>query len=245
MRETSKNRPPLGARWGDIKKDFTPEQRLLIGDICLAFNELEGNVDTLFYLVTGLHESLALEVNTRINGIEGKVEIISAGLKLIDLEPNDLTQIRVALGEGTGFKGLKKHRDAVIHARIVNAILGVGYKIDRRASFTRVLVTVDALEALYSHIEACNEELKDAWFLLHNLKVRDQVAIFADDLRKALFAEATTEYLARFRSHRFQTQSLPPLPQLPSEEEMQAAHDAWIQAQLQALKGEASTEPQD
>jgi hypothetical protein len=246
MRETSKKPLPRGA-WalGDIKKDFSPEQRLLIGNISLAFNVLEGDVETLFFLITDLHPSLAFEVSTRINGLEGKIEIIAAGLKLLDFEPHDLTQLRIALGDGTGFKGLKKHRDAVVHARILSPILGVGYKVDRRAQFTKVLITVEALQALYEHIEACHNELTDGCTLVSNLKAKENVATFADDPRKELYAEAMTRCLAQFRSHQDRKRSLPQLPQLPSEEEIQADHDAYTQALVRALKNAVSTSLQN
>jgi len=50
----------------------------------------------------------------------------------------------------------------VVHARAVNAPMGVGAKIDRRGAVYEVLLTADALEAVYEHITAMRQALMDA-----------------------------------------------------------------------------------
>jgi hypothetical protein len=80
-RQRPKATPIPSSIIGDLKKEVPQSTLAAIGALALAFNEAEANLDRLFFVATGLDESLQLEVSTRINGIDGKIEIISKGAK--------------------------------------------------------------------------------------------------------------------------------------------------------------------
>lgn len=220
--------PQQRASRGNVKSDFTPAQRQAIGEVALNYNEMEGYVDALFFLVANLPDTIKLEVSSRINGLEGKVEIIKIGARHYGLDPEDLKQLQVALGDGIGFMGLKGYRDAVVHARALNAPAGVGYKIERRAAVTEILLTTTALDALYEHITAVRHELQAAHLLLGAIRIAKDCA--ADDPKKARLEAKAQEYLVRFRDLQDRKRSLPQLPEFPSEQALQAARDAWFEA---------------
>src|SRR4249920_3359014 len=87
------------AAHGSVRHDLDADQLKGVGAVAMAYNELEAFVDTIFVVITGLGEQLGLEVGTRINGVEGKVAIIKAAAKMLEMRPEDLTQFQVALGE--------------------------------------------------------------------------------------------------------------------------------------------------
>ena len=218
------------AKHGDIKGDFSPEQRQALGEVALNFNEMEGYVDVLLAQVTNIPDALALEVSTRINGLGGKIEIIKEGANALDLADDDLKQLQVALGEGLGFMGLKGYRDAVIHARALNAPEGVAFKPDSRGTVTEVLITKTALEALYKHITARRLELRDATYLILAAKLVKGCA--PGDPARAQLEVSKSVCSAQFRENRKKRQSLPPLPEFPLESQLIAARDAWFQARI-------------
>lgn len=235
-----KRKPPgksdYHATWGDIKADFSAEQLQAIGAVAMNYNEMEFFIDTIFLVATNIPDSLSLEVSTRINGIEGKLEIIKQAIKQYDLDPADVTQINVVLGD-EGFMLLKRYRDAVVHARAFNVPMGIGVKIDRRASMYEVLLTTSALNALYDRITATRHELHDAFSLIAIARAIKRFA--ADDPRTRSLAGAKSSYTAQFREHLSRRRSLPPLPAFPSELELKESRDEWNRARQAEAAAEA------
>jgi hypothetical protein len=121
---------------------------------------VEAALDRLFFVVTELTEPLQLEVSTRIGGLDGKRPITKKGAAQF-LDVADLRQLSELLGDGV-FGQLKDYRDGVIHARHVNAVTGVGVKIDRRAKVFDYLVSREALEAAYKILVVMRAELDEA-----------------------------------------------------------------------------------
>jgi hypothetical protein len=88
-----------------------------------------------------------------------KLKLSNRGSKeQLDLPTEILDFLSVTLGDGD-FKLLKKYRDAVIHARIVNRVTGVGELLESRGKHTEVLLTKEALMGLYKRLEAIRMEL--------------------------------------------------------------------------------------
>ena len=124
--------------------------------------------------------------------------------------------------------GLKGYRDTVIHARALNAPHGIGFKVDRQASVTEVLLTTDAMNALYDHITETRLELREATYLILAAKAVRDCAV--DDPRREQFEAAMSVCSALFRECRKKKLSLPPLPEFPAESALKAARDAWFEA---------------
>jgi hypothetical protein len=146
-KKRDKNAKKSDHRLGNIKEEVPEKQLSAIGALALAFNEVEANLDRLFFEVTGLDEHLQLEVSTRIGGIDGKLAIIKRGAEKI-LDNAEFVQLSEMLGKGV-FENLKIYRDCVIHARHLNVSTGVGVKVDRQAQVFDVLLSQNALDTAY------------------------------------------------------------------------------------------------
>ena len=152
--------------------------------------------------------------------MDGKIDL----LKLAAADVNLPCELRSDLAESLGYFGtLKTYRDGVIHARVLDAVLGIGEVVERRARHSEVLLTTDALNSLYNHLNAVAFELAD-WILIW-YQIRQLLNCEADDPAREQFAEALLSACSQYRSHQTQRQSLPPLPKFPSESEMQEAWD--------------------
>lgn len=237
MKRTFDPDKSYAARRGDIKRDFTTEQLAAIGAIAMNFNEAEAFIDLLLFEVTSLPKALRLEVSSRINGIDGKIEIISKGIAALGLEKRDVKQLTVALGAGR-FKMVKSLRDSVVHARIHNAPLATGVRVDRRAAVHDVLLSKKALDALYEHIESVKHELHDAFLLTFVTRALKELA--ADDPQTKPLELGRSVYAAQFRAHPNHSRSLPQLPEFPEESELKLAQDAWIQETLAEVRAKVA-----
>jgi hypothetical protein len=202
-----------------------------IGALALAFNEVEANLDRLFFEVTGLDEHLQLEVSTRIGGIDGKLAIIKRGAEKI-LDNAEFVQLSEMLGKGV-FENVKIYRDCVIHARHLNVSTGVGVKVDRQDQVFDVLLSQNALDTAYILLAALRREIAEAIPLIHGMKLLKKIA--ADDPKRAPFESVTANHRAQFHQYRSERLALPLLPEFPSESELRAADFQAKQAQTAAV----------
>lgn len=214
------NQAHVGRHSGNIRQDLSHDQLATIGGIALAYNDLEGCIDELFFAVSALPKALRLEISTRINGIEGKIEIIKCGAALAGLVPEDQKQLAEALGRGERcFMNLKSYRDAVIHCRVINSIASIGLRTDRRAKLIDVLLTKDALEYLYQGLVSLRSELREAETLINTLRRGRELG----DPKKQPPLRDTPRTSARFRARRTRRRSVQQPPEFPSEHELREA----------------------
>lgn len=87
MRRRVRERIDLGAI-RHVRPGLTDGQLAAIGRTAVIFNDMEACVDELLHRLAGLRPEIAFEVSTRINGLDGKIEIINqaaagAGLSAI------------------------------------------------------------------------------------------------------------------------------------------------------------------
>lgn len=106
----------------DIKKDLTENQLAAFGAAALAYNILEDQIDALLHVVTNVPDWLIKEVSSRIHGLDGKAAIINKAISKTPLESKDAKMANASIG---AFMEFKKNRDAMIHARIINASIGI------------------------------------------------------------------------------------------------------------------------
>ncbi len=223
------NKPPEAIAL-DIKRDIPQKQLAAIGALALAFNEVEATVDKLFFASTGLPEHLQLEISTRINGIDGTIEIIKEATKLYFSE-TEQRQLEDALGNN-GFHLMKSYRDCVIHARHINFSTSIGIKVDRRARVSDVLVTQDALDAAFNVLDSLKWELFSAFMLVSALKAIKECA--PADPKKSRLEAFAANYRAQFQANQRERQSLPPIPEFPSEPELREAENQFQKEKLKA-----------
>lgn len=218
----------------DILQDVPQAQLAGIGAIALSYNYAENTINRMLFLAIGMPIALYRDVISRINGIDGKIEIVKRGAKeRLCLSPDIQEFISVTLGDG-GFKLLKKYRDAVIHARIVNRVTGVGELMESRGKHSEVLLSKAALMGLYQRLEAIRDELAALYMLM------DCKYWIVDDPAEPETAQRESEipkYFALAQENRQKRLSLPPLPEFPDEAELHALENPASPATPEPLTG--------
>jgi hypothetical protein len=228
-RKRPKNTPLPSSVIGDIKKEVPQPQLAAIGALALAFNEVEANLDRLFFVVTGLEDHLQLEISTRIYGIDGKIEIISQGAKKI-LHEQDWLQLTEAMGKG--FFGLQKtYRDLVMHARHINPATWVGVKVDRQADVYDFLLDEKTLKIAYDLVVVLRKEFDEVVALIYGLK---QLNISGGPGKVHLEAKIAGHQV-QYRHYRTERLRLPQMPKFPEEPEVRVAGFQAQQAQTAIL----------
>jgi hypothetical protein len=210
---------------GEMKKELTIRQLAAIGAVALAYNELEVTIDVMLFEAIELPPSAFLDVS-RINNIEDKIATINKGVAHLGLEPEDQKQIEEALGI---FREFTIYRDAINHARIMNLTGGVGLDPKSRGTASLSLFGDDALNIFYDHLIALEKELSSAAVLIKGISTLNSLA--SDDSKKALYEEGRRVCSFQFRGYGTRRQSLPPMPNFPSELELRDVKMRWLQAQ--------------
>jgi hypothetical protein len=231
MKRSDTKRPVK--RTGDVRKDLTQNQLAWIGSIALAYNETERLVDVIFGISLSLSE-LSYDVVSRINGTEGRVEIIKLAIRELGCPELMCVAFADTLGNN-GFSLLKKFRDRIIHASIVDAAAAIARSPAKRGSFEEVLLTVDALKALYRRMQLVRSEMIEIMKITSNYVLAKSPANTNLNLlagRGVPIAQIESEILrcfAQFHRHQKARLSLPPLPEFPSEPELNAADERALQ----------------
>jgi hypothetical protein len=141
----------------DIRKDVPEHVLASIGAVALAYNEAEACLDSVLSFAANLR-AVSLEIISRVNGTDGKVEIIKAAFRTLGADEKIQGLIAISLGQ-EGFLFFKQCRDAVIHARQINVIANVADTVAKRGQRYEVLITEDALNGLYERLALVTKEL--------------------------------------------------------------------------------------
>lgn len=201
----------------DVRLNLSHEQLAGIGAVAVAWNELEIFLHYLLGLSAGIPTPLWLEVSTRVNGLEGYVQIIRKGIalcaSLLNLEKEEV----IALMEKSldAVLDYKQYRDGVIHARVFDAPTGLGELVKRRGQKDEVLLTVEALSALYVRLVLLRKELLAMMGLMNRLSRVVMLMESGAKPNKQWLAQGIRAYTPRLRSHQNERLSLPPLPAFP------------------------------
>jgi hypothetical protein len=218
-------------RTGDIKKDFTKSQLAAFGAATLAYNILEDQIDALLFIVTRIPDWLFADVSSRIHGLDGKIAIIQNAVQRTGLVPDDLKALQEAIALFGQFKTI---RDGMIHARIINASIGIGRVAKQRGkSPYEILLSAEALNIFYDHIVALEKEFSSGGSLLNTSITLSLLA--ANDPNRAQFEEALRVHQSLFRENHKHRRSLKRLPKFPDESELREAANRWREAQTAAL----------
>jgi hypothetical protein len=230
-------------RTGDIRKDYSEKQLAKIGAVALAYNEAEIQIDALIHLAFNLTGPDALELLSRINGVDGKIEIAKSALSELGATPEIQTLVSNSLGKN-GFQLLKQYRDAVIHARDLDTVSGIATTAVKRGVLYEVLLSDAALNGLYDRLVIIKDELVEATIIATRLvtiksmnRLKRQLTDLLShthelpDRTKAKSEQAIQAVLSRYREHQTRRLSLPPLPEFPTESELRQAHLQWLTSQ--------------
>jgi hypothetical protein len=234
-------------RTGDVLTDLTQAQLAWIGSVALAYNENELLLDLMvgfaFNEVDNVHE-----LTSRINGVDGKIALAKVGAEKLNASEEFKTMLATTLGEG-GFALLKKMRDRIIHARIVDASRAIALSPASRGKFDEILLTEKGLRGVYTRIAILRQELTATlmifghlWGLAHNqpaLAVARSLTAnpdHADTYIKEIESKIS-DAQKTYRECQKVRLSLPPLPEFPDESELSATDAKALQErQAEAMK---------
>jgi hypothetical protein len=204
-----------GASTEDIKKDFSNDQLAGIGAAAMAWNEVEYLLDVMLYSALALPSLHWLDLVTRINGIDGKLELLR---QCVAKDRRIAADAAAVMKQSLDDAGLyKTYRDAVIHARMFNAPAGIGQRIERQAKISQVILTKDALEGFYDRLVLLRRELQGilaVFDILRTFRVNRPVPVLIDP-RTTQFSPTAQAWMIRVQEHQKQRLSLPPLPEFP------------------------------
>lgn len=201
----------------DPFRNLSTDQLAYIGAIAMLYNDAEDVVDDL--CGAGLHIPIRdKEVLSRINGIDGKIELIKLCAKQWGFDAAEQAFLASSLGDA-GFKQLKKWRDAVVHARLLDRETSIARVYERRGAVAEVLLSLDALKGLFARLDLMKVEL---YALTVVTDVRSKLIRDGDRLEpehKERLEREDREWWVRARSHQTQRLSLPPMPEFPGDTE--------------------------
>lgn len=217
-------------RTGIIRIDLTEKQLIGIGLVAITYNEAEILIDVLLSSLLGTSPKMSLELTSRINGIDGKIELIKLGVKDLESPASFLSLLTKSLGKegNNGFSELKKYRDGIIHARILDASLGIGLTPGKRGTIYDILLTSPALEAVAERLSIMRHELIEISNII--MKLRALVG-----QPKLLREQEIQQLIPLYQQHQKNRLSLAPLPEFPSESEVFQAHTQWLQTLMSGL----------
>lgn len=211
-----RNRPEGGRFWNrttsDIRKNYTPEQLQAIGEVIIAWNELESRLNLLIGTASCIPPKLYLDITSRINGIDGKIEILARINGFYRIAEDEIINTLAA------FKECKGYRDGVAHATITDTGHGIGEYTKRQAQTVQVILTVEALNGLYDRLEILQSELI-CIAMIWNLTAMDWAITrksldFSEEDRLRLAPEAQAD-VVQLQEHQNRRRSLLPLPGFP------------------------------
>ena len=130
---------------------------------------------------------------------------------------------------------------SVIHARLFNAPLGVGIRVDKRASFYEVLMTEKAILCLDEHLAALAGELAEFNNLLALLSHRAKLK--EGSRSRERFEQLILTHYAPLDDQAKRREALPPLPEFPDEQELIEARSSFYKARIAELLARAEPIP--
>ena len=206
----------------DFYSDVAPQRLQAIGAISLAWNWLEGAVDTALCTALELHPDLWLELTGRINGMDAKLGIIRESLRLNcegSMSAGWLLMMRRALN---AIESHKKLRDGVIHVRLLDPQAAVADTPARKGYLDEVLVSQEALDGLYQRLKLLAMEANSLSGFFANL----WLASNAEEQETRLQAADTIRReMARLQDLQTERESLPPLPEFPEPPQAQPSSE--------------------
>ena len=147
-----KEKLPKGAHkvaptYADIKQIIKAEQLAAIGALALAFNEVEGTIDRLFFATTELSDQLQFEISTRMGGSTDRLVIVKIVAKQL-LDEQEMEFFQNCLSDGDrGFGTLSDCRNGIIHVRNLSSATNVGITPTKHGEVFGRLVRMDLLES--------------------------------------------------------------------------------------------------
>jgi hypothetical protein len=237
VKHRMKRPQPPGARPGrperDIKKAFTTDQLAEIGAISFKYNQIESLIEFILLVVLEPPPRLWLHVVRRINGMENKLSILRRYYETNKILTDEAKLCLKNVLDGVS--DYKKYRDIIIHSVPFDVDKGIGQHITTRADAQQILLTKEALSALYERLCILSEELihADLLFRLGSETGAKAIYPYERDPSRVRRERDVPQVLALVQQHQSRRVSLPPLPEFPSEEAIQDAQAGALLDRLQ------------
>jgi hypothetical protein len=227
-------------RTGNVRKDLSQNQRAWIASVAMAYNEAERMVDVVLSISLGLSDKLSHEVIGRINGVDGRVAL--AKMALADMNcPQSIQKLAAITLEDAGFSLLKRFRDRIIHASVIDSAAAIARAPSNRGQFEEILLTVKGLKAIYRRLAYVRQEIIQLARIALELRYAKETQPLETAFELMELKSGRIERLARteskirechvrLRRHQKARLSLPTLPEFPSELELNAADERALQA---------------
>jgi hypothetical protein len=191
----------------DVRRDIPAEQLKALGAIAIMWTRIERRIDFAMCTALSVPRQLWVDLFSRINGFDGKVELIKKGAEHhIRMPPDARTIIAHSLG---AISEHKRYRDGVIHAWVTNPSADIADTIQRKGEIHETFMSLDALDGLYERLSILFDEAADIIGILnYYLEVgrgREEIA----QVHEACMSQALEH-----QKHRL---ALKPLPAFPLE----------------------------
>jgi hypothetical protein len=185
-----------------------------IGAIALAWNWIEGAIDTCVAMALEIHPDMWVDVTSRINGMDGKTAILKKCLPLEgypQLSSETQLPIRKTIN---AVERYKKLRDGIIHARLIHPDAIIADTAQRKGLTDEVLLSEMALMILYRHLQDLAEEV-DWLVMIFYYRHRASERALEDERQQN--EEHLRQSLALHHQAQTTREGLPPLPEFPDE----------------------------
>lgn len=199
----------------DFLEEVHPRRLQLIGAITLAWNWIEGAIDTSLAISLETHPDMWTEVTSRINGMDGKLELLRKCLSLTGYPPpppDSEMLVRNAIGAVATYKRL---RDGIIHARLIDPKSVIADTSQRRGVTDEVLLSEEALQRLYDRLSLLVREIDMmVLFYFYRWKISEEpIETQRMQLAREFLVSAT-----QFGDLQRTREALPPLPEFPPDD---------------------------
>jgi hypothetical protein len=157
-----------------------------------------------------------VEVASRINGFDGKTELIKEGAEHhIRVPPDAMTIISDSLG---AISEPKRYRDGVIHAWVIDPNADIADTIQRKGEVDETFMSTEALDGLYERLSILSHEAGDIISILNYY--------LAVGHGRAEIAQALQACISQAQEHQKRRRSPIPLPAFPKERPIPADPEA-------------------
>jgi hypothetical protein len=196
----------------DAKRDLYVAQLCNIGAISLTWNYIEYGIDCILGIAVKIPNPMWDEVTSRINGFDGKVAILKKAAKVVYKMPEHyLRMIADTLG---AIEEHKRYRDGIIHANIRHPESPTAETAKRRGVVDEILVTDEALTALYERLCFLREEIDQLTYVYFCAWLYGEKEY---SRKKRLIVEEMKACTIQLRVLQTERKALSPLPRFPEK----------------------------
>jgi hypothetical protein len=199
----------------DFLTEVDPERLKLIAAIALAWNWIEATIDMALGTSLRIAPRLLVEVQSRINGFDGKTAIIKAAIPTLVADmPDDVkAAVSKALNAAEVYKSTRDH---IVHMRLAHPDEEISETFLRRGATKEVYAAVEPLRAFYAVLSAHLDEINSLGNMCLYLALIERGR--DDQQSRAQMIKAYLHAQAQLLKHQQARESLPPLPEVPEPE---------------------------